>query len=795
MFRPVGLFALALALFPVPARAHHPHDVVDALVLSKGFANNGTAYLASAGSINVFVKTTNFGHTWRDARAGLVGRTHRALRMARGPLGQDMPYVISDVGGLQFLPEGEGTWAAPVQEGSFSLLDVASMPGGEVTVFYGTNYELFRSVDSGYTGTTVFESLLYPQVKLVAVAVSPSYATEPAVAMALNDGDVRLSTDGGASWTAASVPATPTSLTLSPNFHNDRTLWLGTWGGGLYRSIDAGQSYAPLNHGLADWDVNDVVVSPDYPATRHIWVATRNLGVFASANDGASFELSTLEVVKTDQTDNHYRSLALSPQYPAHPLVVCGTFEGIYASANLGMDWLQGNINPTRSGRLLQVSPDFAHDQEVYGAGYGAQLLVSENQGEDWEVRFTGFGAISSYSIAISPDYTNDNLIVVGGGEGVHITRDDGHSYERTPLPPFEPRGDPASEYNAIRGLVFSPNHREDGTIWATSNGGFYVSRDRGETWEISAQPIHKGWQIAVSPDFAADSTLFLSGPTNESGVARSVDGGRTWQETTEPTPTLALAVTPDFASSNELFVIVPAAGLMRSVNRGDSWEIASDELEGVYPTRIALARDFASNNTMVLATHAHGVYESTDRGQSWRALSPAGPHGGESLAIAPDYPLTPTIFLGTWEGIVRSTNRGQSWTLSSDVEIYDDARKEPWLWRGVWRRYAELPDVVNQGVTYARRAGSTISLPFVGRGMRLIGVEGPQGGRANVYVDDVLWEVVDAYAPQLRSQVLLSEAFDLRNGYHKVDIVVLGEADPRATDTVVAIDAVEVVY
>ena len=78
--------------------------------------------------------------------------------------------------------------------------------------------------------------------------------------------------------------------------------------------------------------------------------------------------------------------------------------------------------------------------------------------------------------------------------------------------------------------LAASPEFESDGTIFASTDGaGVFRSTDHGDTWHgVSAGLGHRSIRaLAVSPAYGNDSTVFVGGPD---GVYKSVDGGVTWQ-------------------------------------------------------------------------------------------------------------------------------------------------------------------------------------------------------------------------------------------------------------------------
>ena len=111
-------------------------------------------------------------------------------------------------------------------------------------------------------------------------------------------------------------------------------------------------------------------------------------------------------------------------------------------------------------------------------------------------------------------------------------------------------------------------------------------------------------------------------------------------------------------------------------------------------------------------------------------------------------------------------------------------------LYFGNW---AETRDQRGRTCRRSNTPYQACELAFTGSTIRWLGSKGPDHGFADVYVDEVREQTVDAYAPaRLASQVLF-EKTGLRPGrVHTVRIVVRRERSPSASDCFQGIDGFE---
>jgi Uncharacterized protein related to plant photosystem II stability/assembly factor len=144
-------------------------------------------------------------------------------------------------------------------------------------------------------------------------------------------------------------------------------------------------------------------------------------------------------------------------------------------------------------------------------------------------------------------------------------------------------------------------------------------SSDRGGRWDA--------WNfglldlnilcLAISPDFASDETLFVG---TQSGIFRSTNGGRAWREVNLPgefEAVLSLTLAPDFASNGTLFAGTENQGLFRSTDGGKTWQrLAKSKLKEPINS-ILLASDFVARPELLIL-HGNRLLISTDCGRSW---------------------------------------------------------------------------------------------------------------------------------------------------------------------------------
>lgn len=237
--------------------------------------------------------------------------------------------------------------------------------------------------------------------------------------------------------------------------------------------------------------------------------------------------------------------------------------------------------------------------------------------------------------------------------------------------------------------------------------GGVWKSVDGGLTWKpiFDEQPVASIGAIAV---YQRNPSLVWVG-TGESkprnsvsvgrGVYKSLDGGRTWQlmglERTEKIS--RIIIHPD----NPEIIMIGALGatwgdsqergVYKSVDGGRSWKkvLYVNERTGVAD----MAMNPADPNHIIVAMWEHrrypwffvsggpgsGIYISRDGGETWTKLTeknglPSGDLGRCGVAFAPSRPnIVYALIEASKNGFYRSVDGGENWTLvNGEADIHN---------------------------------------------------------------------------------------------------------------------------
>lgn len=369
-------------------------------------------------------------------------------------------------------------------------------------------------------------------------------------------------------------------------------------------------------------------------------------------------------------------SLVLAPTLGQLQLAFATTANAVYRSADVGMSW-QEVLRADGNGPLFHValSPGLAQDGLVFATGVG-RLWRSGDAGSTWEELTPADGQVVN-QVVLSPDFAHDRTVWVAAAS--------------SPLPgPGRswPRVEPAPSL----GIVVST---DAGDSWQPAGDGLDLE-------DASFRQVH---QLTPSPTFAADGVLFAfaAGPWGESRA-------------------------PGYP--------IQRAALLRSQDRGASWDVVYETQAFQFHPHLTLSPSFAQDGLGVLAldqgfnspdSGSCTVLRTGDGGQTWTTqLTPSTSEscGREAFTVA----------LGGYPVFVVQKGSHEEWRLSTDGGL-------SWRFLHTPGRGLLNPD-----------AGATAAPSSTGDGV-VFGITSPQSGPSGVTAGEV-W-AYGAFGPCAQRPIL----------------------------------------
>ncbi len=478
-------------------------------------------------------------------------------------------------------------------------------------------------------------------------------------------------------------------LGISPNFVNDKTLFVATYGEltdwsypDILRSTDGGLSWTRLPNGMDNRaKFSSIRVSPHFSQDNTVFVTTvgNGAGVYKSIDRGDSWQS-----FNTGLINRHVMELEIAKSgTDTYVLFMAPGGGELYRSTSIQADWTKV-LDPSGSPiGVIAASPDFMQDSTVMVARTTGNLLISSDGGAQWSDKGNPVIDGIIHDIAIAPG--NAKEIFLATSEGVFYSDDWGDTFIQKPANlPIE----------AINNIAISPNYLIDKTVYCTTiTQAVYKSINRGNTWwlhksgaVVTGQALTKlaeFSELQISNTFSADGAVFLSA---YDGLFISTDGGKVWSEKqTRQNLITGLAFSPSFKDDRRILSTTYfGGGFYTSPNSGAKWTRSSPVGWEEISNKGQLSSfdvDFVQNHTgspiaVVTSNHSRLGF-SSDYGRNWnKVLSiPQFPEIAPGsvyvnvFALSPNFDIDHEIYLGSrTHGVLQSKDGGISWR--STVEI-----------------------------------------------------------------------------------------------------------------------------
>lgn len=419
------------------------------------------------------------------------------------------------------------------------------------------------------------------------------------VYVATADDGVFVSANGGAAYTRAAHTNAQTLWALAASPHDPATVAIGTQGQGAWISRDRGASFERLDAG---GDVDTLTIAFDSRDPKALLVGT-DKGLFETIDDGATF-------ARADEGLVHWRVLAA--QYTPTGAAVIGTDGGgIYERQARGQRW-------------IRTWP-------------GSERI--------------GCGALASGSAG---------AVYVGAGDALHVTDDDGRSFDallqlpRSTIRAVAVLPDPPPQRGAPRTVGWG---REQTLLVGTEDGTIHRSDDYGGHWTCVYR--HRSTSGAVR-DLVSDARGTLYAVVQFADVLKSSDRGQTWQALPGPPgPPTAVTVAPP--PWHVLLAGTYDAGVFWSPDDGLSWHTLGGGLPAQPVTALQLA-GMSTGVRVIAGLYEGGIHWLEESMPRWRrAIGPGRTSiydlaecGGHWMAAADD---------GVW----LSNDDGRRWRRWAD--------------------------------------------------------------------------------------------------------------------------------
>ncbi len=460
------------------------------------------------------------------------------------------------------------------------------------------------------------------------------------------DGQVYVSGDWGLTWVKASPGLGRRQLVVDSLVFDPRDpdlLWAGGWElksdrGGLYRTLDGGQSWERFDLGIFESTIRAVAVAPTNPNVIAVGI---NEGVLLSRDGGRSWD----RISRGYRSLHHVHSLAFDPVEA--DLLYVGTWRLGWKTPDLGETWVAVHNGMFWDSDIFSIQVDRTRPSILY-AGACSGIYKSTDRGDQWTRLRNGLPNEARRTRAVRIDPHNSDVIYAGTTHGLYRSEDGGDSWNLLL---------PGVVINAV--LI----HPLDGRrlLLGTDDGGVLSSVDGGERFHASNEGFIHRQVAAVASRSLGQEEYFVAVARDghHGGFFLSRNGGQSWTPYNEGLDDVVARIRIILPSQRSRSVYLGTGqGIYRGIPGVEPWE----RLPGTGNLFVNGLRFLGEDESQLVIAAREGVFRANaDRGEPRMLKIPI--YDRQVFSVFVDV-AERRIFVGTEMGVFRSDDAGETWQI-----------------------------------------------------------------------------------------------------------------------------------
>jgi photosystem II stability/assembly factor-like uncharacterized protein len=633
----------------------------------------------SVGYGNGMYKSTDAGKTWNHIG---LDQTHHIGKVAVDPRNPDIVFVAA-IGQLYAANKERGvfrsrdggrSWQKVLGDENVGAVEVIIDPSDSRVVYAGlwntrrppwftyapTNGPgggIFKSTDGGTTWTQVTAGLPKSGIGRTGIAIAP---TNPRRIYAIVD-----------HRTPVAPRTVEPPLGTPPPQPGARPAQPPPGEGGLYRSDDAGATWAKMSGDIAlwgrGWYFNKIAVDPKNPDMVYV----PNVAVNRSKDGG-----KTWVVLRGSPGGDDYHQVWISADDP--DTMIVASDQGAVITHNARTDdprtvtWSSWLNQPT--AQIYHLSVDYRFPYWVTGSQQDSGAIAVRSRGKfaqismhDWEP--IAPGGESGYTAG---DPLNPGI--VHGGDGTPWNLETNTPIEGTTHPRVPPPERARSDWT--QPLVFS---KADPHALYYANQFLFKTTDGAKTWTRISPDLTR-------PDPGVPTTLDAT-----AAAATDLNGKRGVIYTIAPSPLRA----------DMIWIGTDDGYIQLTTDGGTTWRNVTPKAITSWSRVTMMQGSYFDASTAYASADRHQlqdfdpyIYRTRDAGQTWKRITKGLPSGVYVHVVKEDPVRRGLLFAGTERGVHVSFDDGDNWqslqlnmpvTSMRDFDIYNNDLIVGTHGRGFW--------------------------------------------------------------------------------------------------------------
>ncbi|HEY3295421.1 MAG TPA: hypothetical protein VGL38_08280 [bacterium] len=498
---------------------------------------------------------------------------------------------------------------------------------------------------------------------------------------------------------------------------NANIMYAGGVSGGIFKSIDAGESWHPLTDNLPNLSVGCFELDPSHPDTMYLGTgegyfngdAIMGIGLLKSTNGGQTWATTGLsyqynqgesilrlsidprdgQIVMASTNDGLYRStdgaasftmvrsgdikeLKRDPQDPDILLCAPGNpggsgVNGIYRSTDNGISWTRTSTGLPSIDQIGRIVLAFyaANSQIVYAgicgtwSSNGSQMVGiyrSMDNGQNWtQMSQTGANHYASQGWYDMALAVKPDQPNTVLSAGLDTWRSTNSGLAWTQVSHWDYNfGNPAYVHADHHEIVFHPTNANE--VWQVTDGGIFKSTNAGSTW-LEKSNGFVTFQYYAMGNATLDTALAYGG-TQDNGTFR-YHGSQDFAAVFGGDGGYSVV---DFTNDNTVYAEWQGGHRSRSDDGGNNWSDINPGISGDGAWVCPMVLDPFDHLTIYTTTTDGNVWKSPNQGRnsSWATVGQT--LGGTMQVIVPSPVQQGRIYLATDNSVYRLDPDATQW-------------------------------------------------------------------------------------------------------------------------------------
>lgn len=478
-------------------------------------------------------------------------------------------------------------------------------------------------------------------------------------------------------------------LIVDPDDPTGNTWFIGSVGGGIWKTTNAGNSWVDLAPDLPHLPVSALAMAPSnhnviYAGTGESMFSVDVIngnGIYKSTDKGQTWIhlSSTIDNLDFNNisriiVDPNNENIVLASTTSGRYRLAFANKSGIFKSTDGGITWREVYNEPVIGGfsrvkKVLQIIDTPGNFNVLYAGVDEKGILKSTNAGETWFKSSNGIqDTTGRFEIAISPTNPNKIFAAAEGSpySNLFVSTDDGQTWVRTTENGTEPNWLSSQGWYDNTITVHPTN---DNIVFV---GGVYlyqinlVSGNLRQTVALETGPVHVDHHNLIIIPGNIGSFRILN--ANDGGVGLSSNGSADWSKPTKGLNTTQFYGVDKMPGGSAYIGGMQDNGTWRSpvnAEKNSNWffQIGGDGYETSW--------HFDDPDKLIGGSQYNGLRRSLNGGQTWTSATSGLTNTGAGNApfitkIAKTTKEPDLLFAVGKSGVFRSTNFGSNWILTS---------------------------------------------------------------------------------------------------------------------------------